>query len=148
MLYSELYSKLILLTKRNDITSVEIADCIGVKHGAMFARAKRNSKMNDNEIDKIEKYYKVNLNSIITIDNSLEAQEDKTINKKLSGFGLRLNEVQKATNLSDRDFAKLLGLFADELSDLKSLEKEPNVKILNIIKKNFKISIDWLLYGE
>lgn len=148
MLYSDLYSKLILLTKRNDITSVEIADCIGVKHGAMFARAKRNSKMKDNEIIKIEKHFNVNINSIITIDNSFKKQNDTVLSKKLSKFGTRIDELQKASNLSDKDFANLIGLFTDELLDLKSLKKQPNFKILNTLKQNFKISIDWLLYGE
>ena len=148
MLFSYMYGKLILLTKRNDITFVEIANCIGIQRGAMFARAKRNSNMKDEEIKKIEEQYKVNLNSIITVDNSFTKQSKFVLNKKISNFSIRLCKIQASLNLSDRDFAKILGVYVDELTELKSNEKEPNLKILNNLKQNFNVSIDWLLYGD
>ena len=148
MLYSDLYSKLILLTKRNDITHAEIADCIGVKHGAMFARAKRNSKIKKEELEKIEQKFNVDVNSTITIDNSLKKSNEIFLDNQLKNFGLRLIKLQKVSNLSDKEFAKLLEIYTDEYCELKSGKKEPNYKILNLLKKNFKLSVDWLLFGE
>ena len=148
MLYSDLYGKLILLTKRNDITHAEIGSCIDIKPGAIFARAKRNSKIKEDELFKIEQYFKVNINSVTTVDNSLQRQNNINIKSNLSGFGIRLGELQNVSNLSDKDFAKLLGLYTDEFYDLKSCNKEPNLRILNEIKQHFKVSVDWLLYGE
>ena len=70
MLYNELYGKLILLTKRNDITHVEIGKCINLAKGAITARAKRNTKMKETEIAAIEKYFNVNISDAQTVQSA------------------------------------------------------------------------------
>jgi len=148
MLYSELYGKLILLTQLNNITHAEIADCIGIKHGAVFSRAKRNSKINPQEITLIERKYDVNISSIYISDNSLERQFDEKLYKKQNKIGDRINQIQEKNKLSNEQMAMLLNISNEEYCNIKNLKAIPNIQTLNNIKQNFKISVDWLLYGD
>ena len=150
MEYSDFYGRTIILTKRNNLTHAEIADFIGKEKGAIFARASRNSKINDIEIEKVEDKLGIKLSDISISNNSGERRE-KAIDTKKSAerFGRRLfDQVQVKNNLSNREMAKLLGLYEEEYIDLAYGSKEPNMRILNNIKANFEVSIDYLLYGE
>jgi len=152
MLYNELYGKLILLTKRNDITHVEIGKCINLAKGAITARAKRNTKMKETEIAAIEKYFNVNISDAQTVQSapkySFERQNNPSIKKEVNNFGQRLNSLQIKTDLSNKEISEILNLEEDEYLEYKEGDRKPNLKILNELKQNFKISVDWLLYGE
>lgn len=148
MKYSDFYGKIIILTKRNDLTHAEIGDCIGIERGAIFARAKRNSKFKPDEIKKIEEAFDVQLDSISIINNSGDRISDDTVEERTENFGKRLFKIQEKNDLTDRQMAKLLGIYEDEYVDLVYGDKEPNMRVLNNIKSHFQVSIDYLLYGE
>ncbi len=148
MLYSELYGRLVLQTKRNDITHVEIGKCINLSKGAVTARAKRNTNMKQSEVTAVEKYFNVNLSGILIKEYSFERKNDASIKNELNNFGQRLNSLQVKTNLSDEEISKILNLEEDEYLEYKTGDRKPNLKIINEIKQNFDISADWLLYGE
>lgn len=148
MLYNELLTKLTYLTKRNNLSNTEIGNIIDVERRAMSGRADRNSKFKPEEIKKIEQAFNIELNSISITNNSGVRITDDTISKRTENFGKRLYKIQEKNDLSDRQMAKLLGIYEDEYVDLAYGDKEPNLRILNNIKSNFQVSIDYLLYGE
>ena len=83
-----------------------------------------------------------------TDSNSGERQNDTSVDEKSSQFGKRLSELQEKHNFLDREMATLLKISEKEYLKLVVGKLEPNLQILNRIKQNFKISIDYLLYGE
>lgn len=148
MYYNELFAKLIILTKRNDITHAEIGDCMKIERGAAFARAKRNSKVKDSEKERVEEKYDVDLSSISITDNSGERQNDTSIPSRAARFGYRLGDLQDKHEYLDKDMAKILRISEDEYIDIKCGDAEPDIQVLNRLKQCFKVSIDELLYGQ
>lgn len=148
MLYNNLLTKLICLTKRNNISQQDIANALNMDRAAMHGRASRNSKFKPDEIKKIEQAFNIELNSISITNNSGEKISDDKVSERTENFGKRLYKIQEKNGLSDRQMAKLLGIYEDEYVDLAYGNKEPNLRILNNIKSNFQVSIDYLLYGE
>ena len=148
MIYSDFYGRIIILTKRNDITHVEIGKYINLEKGAITARAKRNGNLKPEEIKKIEEAFDVQLDSISIINNSGDRISDDTVEERTENFGKRLFKIQEKNDLTDRQMAKLLGIYEDEYVDLVYGDKEPNMRVLNNIKSHFQVSIDYLLYGE
>lgn len=148
MRYSDFLAKLIYLTKRNNISQAEIGEAIGLDRGAANARAARDSKFKADEIKKIEQVFNIQLNSISIINNSGERKLDETIKERTEDFGKRLFKIQEKNDLTDRQMAKLLGIYEDEYLDLAYGDKEPNIRVLNNIKSHFQVSIDYLLYGD
>lgn len=146
--YNSILTKLIFLTKRNNISNSEIGKSIDVERQAMSGRADRNSKFKPIEIKKIEQTFDIELDSVSIINNSGEKVKDDTIIDRTENFGKRLYKIQEKNDLTDRQMAKLLGIYEDEYVDLAYGDKEPNMRILNNIKSNFQVSIDYLLYGE
>lgn len=148
MIYNDLLTKLTYLTKRNNLSNTEIGNAINVERRAMSGRADRNSKFKPEEIKKIEQAFNVELDSVSIINNSGERISDDKIKDRTENFGKRLFKIQEKNDLTDRQMAKLLGIYEDEYVDLAYGDKEPNMRILNNIKSNFQVSIDYLLYGE
>lgn len=148
MRYSDFLAKLIFLTKRNNISQAEIGEAIGLDRGASNARAQRDSKFKPAEIERIEQTFDVNLSSVSIMNNSGERHNDVTVDEKSSQFGKRLSVLQEKHNFLDKEMAKLLKISEKEYLALVCGNLEPDLQVLNRIKQNFKVSIDYLLYGE
>lgn len=104
------------------------------------------SEVTVSELQKIENYFGVHIYTpkIFTF----ERQNDTTVDEKSSQFGKRLVELQAKHNFLDREMAKLLDITERTYLALVVGKKQPDLGILNRIKQNFKVSIDYLLYGE
>lgn len=104
------------------------------------------SEVTVSELQKIENYFGVHIYKpqIFTY----ERQNDTTVDEKSSQFGKRLVELQAKHNFLDREMAKLLDITERTYLALVVGKKQPDLGILNRIKQNFKVSIDYLLYGE
>lgn len=148
MNYNEVLTRLVYLTKRNNITQTEIGEAINVERRAINGRAERNSKFKQSEIDKIESSFDVDLSIVSISDNSGERQNDTSVDEKSLLFGKRLSLLQEKYNFLDREMAILLNLSEKDYIKLITGKIKPDSDILNKIKQNFKISIDYLLYGE
>mgnify|MGYP002625786894 CR=1 FL=1 len=148
--FNEVLTKLTFLTKRNNLSNTEIGNAIDVERRAINGRADRNSKFKDTEIQKLESYFDVCINDVSISNNSGEEREEVlNVKKNAENFGRRLHEhVQEKNKYSDRQMARLLEIYEDDYIDLVCGVKEPNMRILNTIKANFEVSIDYLLYGE
>ena len=143
MNYNEVLTRLVYLTKRNNISQTEIGEAINVER-----RAERNSKFKQSEIEKIESSFDVDLSVVSIADNSGERQNDTSVEEKSLLFGKRLSSLQAKHNFLDREMAILLNLSEKDYIKLITGKIKPDSDILNRIKQNFKISIDYMLYGE
>ena len=148
MRFNDVLVKIIYLTKRNNISNAELGKIIGVERQAMSGRAERNSFFKAQEIEKIEKHFNIKLSSANISDNSFERQNDIKIDEKTTGFGKRLKELQKKHNFLDSEMAHLLEITPENYKELSCEAQYINLNILNRIKQNFKVSIDWLIYGD
>lgn len=146
--YNSILAKMIFLTKRNDITHKEIGDAINVERRAMSGRASRNSKFKAEEIALIEKAFNINLSTVSILDNSRERQNDTLIEEKFKDFGRRLVQLQNKHNFLEREMGTLLQISEKDYIKLIKGTKEPTIAILNRIRQNFKVSIDYLMYGD
>ena len=66
----------------------------------------------------------------------------------LESFGKRLSALQAKHNLLDREMAKLLDISERHYISVVTGKKEADISILNRIKQNFSVTIDYLLYGN
>lgn len=81
-------------------------------------------------------------------EQNWDRQNDTKVLQKFSEFGKRLSELQAVHNFLDREMAKLLGISERQYIAIVTGRDTPSVDLLNKIKQNFKISIDYLLYGD
>ena len=147
MRYNELFTKLTYLTGLNNIKQSDIGELIGMDKAAVNKRAKNNSKFSEDEIKKIESRYNINFSDISVVRNTFSRQNDTEIKSEIYKSSERLAVIQEKNNLSDIEFAKLLGLYVQEYNELKSGERQITLSVLNAVKQNFQVSADWLLYG-
>ena len=78
--------------------------------------------------------------------NSGERQYDQTISQRFKNFGKRLSELQAQHNFLDREMANLLGITERQYISIVTGSKQPTIDVLNNIKKNFIVSLDYMLY--
>ena len=147
MNFNELLTRLIYLTKRNNISNSEIGAIIQLDRQSMSGRAARNSKFKNDEIEKIEKHYNIVLSDIFISKNSFLRCYDCQIAGRRSHFGSKIKFLQQKNNLSNIQTAVLLNISENEFMDIIEGKAAPDVKLLDNIKTNFEVSIDWILYG-
>ncbi len=148
MHFNDLLTKLTYLTKKNNITNSEIGKVIGLDRQAMSGRAARNSTFKSFEIEKIEKYYNVDLSGLLINSNSLKRRYDDTFSANREQCKERINIIKNKNNLSNLQMSVLLNISENELEDILTGKTMPDLNILSNIKKNFEVSVDWILFGE
>lgn len=146
MNFTELQEDLQNLIPNHKITQMSIANVLNLSRQAMNKRVKLNTEVTVSELQAIERYFGIELYK--THAYSLERQNDTSVDEKSSQFGKRLVELQAKHNFLDREMAKLLDITERTYLALIVCKKQPDLGILNRIKQNFKVSIDYLLYGE
>ena len=153
MNFVELQEGLQKLTNRK-ITQSDFARILNVGRANISDRIKRNSQVNTLEVEKIQNdlginlYVRVDSADIKISENSGERQNDTSVDEKSSQFGKRLSELQAKHNFLDREMAQLLKISENDYLKLVVGKIQPDLNILNRIKQNFKVSIDYLLYGD
>lgn len=142
---SEAIEKLHKLTNAR-IVKADLARALGIDPAALRRKEISKIELKPNEVQKLEEYFRIKL--LNQKDYSGERQNDTTVDEKSSQFGTRLAELQDKHNFLDREMAQLLKISEKDYIKLVVGEKQPDINILNRIKQNFKISIDYLLYGD
>ena len=142
---SEALETLHNLTKAR-IVKADIARALGVDPAALRRKEVAGIELKPNEIAKIESYFRLKL--VKPKYYTGERQNDTAVDEKSSQFGLRLSELQAQHNFLDREMAQLLKISEKDYGRLIVNKIQPDLDILNRIKQNFKVSIDYLLYGE
>lgn len=131
------------------ITQSDIAAALGVTKGAINNKIIRGSKFRNGEIEQIEKHFDISFNDFkLAQPNTFERQNDTSIPQKAEKFGRRMTEIQDMHEYLDKDMAKLLRISEEDYIDLKLGNIEPDFRILVRLKQCFKVSIDWLLFGD
>lgn len=106
--------------------------------------------------EQLNEFFNVNLNYIFTghgemfikeNPNTLARQNDETVYERASQFGKRLQEIQDKHNFLNREMAQLLKISEREYTQLKIGKKAPTISVINEIKRNFVVDVDWLMYG-
>ena len=146
MNFTELQEDLQNLIPNHKITQMSIANVLNLSRQAMSKRVKFDTEVTISELQAIENYFGVELYK--THAYSLERQNDTSVDEKSSQFGKRLSELQAKHNFLDREMAQLLKISEKDYLKLVVGKIQPDLNILNRIKQNFKVSIDYLLYGE
>ena len=152
MNFIELQAVLQKLTDKK-ITQSDFARILNVGRANISDRNKRNSQVNTLELELIQNalnikyYYKADDNNILISSNTKERcfNPDKKINT--ISLGKRFIELQKRNNLTNIQMAGLLNISEKELDTITQGTTLPNLMVLDNLKQNFDISIDWILYG-
>ncbi len=114
---------------------------------ASFSRKKKaGTAIKQKNIEQVEEFFNINISK--TNKYSGERQNDTTVDEKSSQFGKRLSELQAQHNFLDREMAQLLKISEPAYLKLVTCKTKPDLDVLNRIKQNFKVSIDYLLYGD
>lgn len=146
MNFTELQADLQNLIPNHKITQMSIANVLNISRQTMNKRVKLNTEVTVSELETLERYFNVSLYPLPAYSG--ERQNDTTVDEKSAKFGLRLVELQEKHNFLDREMAQLLKISEKEYLKLALGKLKPDLDILNRIKQNFKVSIDYLLYGE
>jgi transcriptional regulator with XRE-family HTH domain len=67
---------------------------------------------------------------------------------KLTGVGKRLKEIRKHFNLTQEEIAKKLEMTADGYLRNERDHNHPGYQTMDILFREFKVSLDWLLMGH
>lgn len=141
------------LTKRK-ITNEYLGSLFGTSSQNISKRIKNDSEVTIREAEIVQAdcgvviYSRLDNKELSIVTNTLDRQNDTTIPQKAERFGHRLAELQDKHEYLDKDMARLLRISEEEYIDLKCGDVEPDYKTLIRLKQLFKISIDWLLFGD
>lgn len=146
MNFSELLDTLQKLKSGYKINQMSIANILGLSRQTMSKRFQMGTEVTVSELQEIENFYNVSLYKNQT--NTFDRQNDETVYEKSSQFGKRLFEIQSKHNFLDREMATLLKISEKDYLKLKLGKIEPTFDVLLELKRNFKVNIDWLVFGE
>lgn len=145
MLYNELLAKLIYLTKRNNITHKEIGSAIAVERHAMSGRADRNSKFKPEEVEQIEKSFRVKFNDMHISSNTLELKDTQF--KEHPTLGHRLTQIQEENGFQNKAMAKFMQIDESRYRHIVSGDISPTAQELLNLASKIDVSLDWLIKG-
>lgn len=139
--YNTLLTKLIYLTKRNDLSQSEIGKAIGLDRAGANKRAKRNSKFKPHEIEAIEDYFGVCFDDVRIEENTPELIEPEKIKQNLETAGKKLAYIQDKYAFLERDMAARLNTSESRYRRLMLGKEELTLKDLAQIKIHFSQDI-------
>lgn len=122
-----------------------LADVLGSSRQNINQKINNGSPVTVLELQKVEAEFGVSLYKSGAYDGS--RQNDTSLEEKIKSFGKRVSELQAQHNFLDREMATLLKISEKDYLKLVTGKTLPNLDILMNIKRNFKVSIDYLLWG-
>lgn len=122
-----------------------LADVLGSSRQNINQKINNGSPVTVSELQKVEAEFGVSLYKSGAYDGS--RQNDTTLEEKIKSFGKRVSELQAQHNFLDREMATLLKISEKDYLKLVTGKNLPNLDILMNIKRNFNVSIDYLLWG-
>ncbi len=114
----------------------------------MSGRAARNTVFKNSEIEKIEQHFNIDLSSILINNNSLKRHYLNELVLNRQECAQRINFIKTKNNLSNLQMAVLLNISENALNDILQGKALPDLNMLNNMKQNFEVSLDWILYGK
>jgi len=78
-----------------------------------------------------------------------EKMKDRTvIDERALEFGLRIKQVRKILNLSQKEFAEHIGMANNYLSEIETGKIKPGFDFFYKVSKAFNINLSYLLHGK
>lgn len=155
MNYIEFQESLQNLKRDKKIRQADIARALNTSTSNLSQKfSNPKSEVTISDMEKVQDFLDIKLYARMdnhenkVISNSLDRQNDTSIPQKAERFGYRLAEIQDKHEYLDKDMAKLLRISEEEYIDLKLGDSEPDLNTLSRLKQCFKVSIDWLLFGD
>lgn len=146
--FNALLAKLIILTKRNDISQTEIGKVVDIDRAGANKRAKRNSKFKPSEIEKIEEHFDIKLKDAHISTNSWEQIDNEQVLKNYESFGNRLAFLQDELGYLDKAMARIMGTDEKRYMRIKCGDEDATTEELARLASKVDLSLDWLIYGE
>lgn len=66
----------------------------------------------------------------------------------MSTLGERIRRIRKTNQLSQKQFANIIGVSQGTLSELEKNKYKPSIDIIIGIQHNFKVELEWLVNGN
>lgn len=66
----------------------------------------------------------------------------------MSTLGGRIKGIRKTNQLSQIDFANMIGVSQGTLSELEQDKYKPSIDIIIAIQNKFKVDLEWLIIGS
>ncbi len=140
------------LVKHNiSLSGRAISQIWGMDETSFSKKKKSGTQIKQKNIMQLEDALGIKLTSkenYETINNSLSRYSNNNIKEKRKYFGKRIEIIKNKNKLSDLEMAKLLNINEKELINIIKGEIQPDLNLLDNIKQNFQVSIDWLLYND
>lgn len=137
--------KILENTTGKKISGSLLADILGGSRQNINQKINNGSEVTVLELQKVEKEFKVSLYKSGVYDGS--RQNDTSLDDKIKEFGKRVSELQAQHNFLDREMATLLKISEKDYLKIVVGKVLPTIEVLNNIKRNFNVSIDFLLWG-
>lgn len=68
--------------------------------------------------------------------------------ERLNTIGKRIKEIRKSFNLTQKDFAKPLGISYGHVSNLEKDKDAPSKALIKLISSEYEIEEDWIINGS
>ena len=136
-----------LLEKRTGkrVTGSKLAEIFETTRQNIHKKINNGSEVTVSELQKVEEEFKVSLYKSGVYDGS--RQNDTSLGEKIKEFGKRVAELQAQHNFLDREMATLLKISEKDYLKIVVGKVLPTIEVLSNIKRNFNVSIDYLLWG-
>ena len=143
------------------ISQIEMAKAlnISIKGYWNYENDEREPKLEI--LKRIVEKFNINPHWLLTGDGEIFFKNEESLNNTYfykekftniedayRNFGKRLTIIQDNNQYSDSKMAEILNISHCAYINIKLCKKEPNIKIINKLKKIFDVDINWLLYGE
>lgn len=136
------------LKKRNiSLTGRAIAEIWGMDETSFSKKKTAETQIKQKNIIQLEKFLNI---SLLDKENEISLERDfkQDLNLNLENFGNKIKKIMTKNSLSFSEMAKILNISEQELNNIITGKLFPDVLLLHNIQKNFKLTINWLLYED
>lgn len=111
----------------------------------MSGRADRNSKFKPEEVEQIEKSFRVKFNDMHISSNTLELKDTQF--KEHPTLGHRLTQIQEENGFQNKAMAKFMQIDESRYRHIVSGDISPTAQELLNLASKIDVSLDWLIKG-
>ena len=129
------------IRKELGLSVEQLAIKIDIPSRTIGGYERNERKMSLEIVTQLCKKLNVNANWFVTGQGEMFLNTYSTI-------GERIASVRDKSNITNTQMATILNISESEFLDIATNKKLPDLNFLNTLKQNFKVSIDWVLYGE
>lgn len=143
------YKELVEEISHYKVTNTYIGKVLNTSSQNISKRIKNNSELTTTELSKLESAFGVfhfdekEFNST----NSLK-RRPKNISAAFSTWGTRLEKVQIANSLTEKEMAEILNISQSLYGEILCNEANPSIDLIKSIVENFDVDLNWLFSAK